>query len=74
MRSADARITGELHARIEGERGRHKYAEVKALHTGMPLFGASHAATEHLVRRTQLARWFEGRASYGTIDEPTCWR
>jgi hypothetical protein len=46
---------------------------VKALDIGMSLLGASHAATEHLVMRTQLARWFEGRASYGTIDEPE-WR
>lgn len=74
MRGADAWITGELHVRIEGERGRRKYAEVKALHTSMSLFGASHAATEHLVMRTQLARWFEGRAPYDTIDEPTWWR
>jgi hypothetical protein len=47
---------------------------VKALETGMSLFGASHAATEHLVMRTQLARWFEGRAAYDTIDEPHWWR
>jgi putative NIF3 family GTP cyclohydrolase 1 type 2 len=74
MRGADAWITGELHVRIEGQRGRRKYAQVKALDTSMSLFGASHAATEHLVMRTQLARWFEGRAPYGTIDEPNWWR
>lgn len=73
-RGADAWVTGELHVRIEGEYGRRKYAEVKTLHTGMSLFGASHAATEHLVMRTQLARWFRGRAPYGTIDEPDWWR
>jgi putative NIF3 family GTP cyclohydrolase 1 type 2 len=73
-RGADAWVTGELHVRIEGEYGRRKYAEVKALRTGMSLFGASHAATEHLVMRTQLARWFRGRAPYDTIDEPHWWR
>jgi putative NIF3 family GTP cyclohydrolase 1 type 2 len=79
MRDAEARgaqawVTGELHVRIEGDRGRRKYAQVKALNTGMSLFGASHAATEHLVMRTQLARWFQGRAAYDTIDEPEWWR
>ncbi|MBO0832912.1 MAG: hypothetical protein J2P28_05910 [Actinobacteria bacterium] len=47
---------------------------MKALATGMSLFGASHAATEQLAMRTQLARWFEGRAPYDTIDEPQWWR
>ena len=79
MRDAEARgahawLTGELHVRIEGEYGRTNYAEAKALDTGMSLHGASHAATEHLVMRTQRARWFEGRASYDTIDEPEWWR
>jgi len=40
----------------------------------MTLLGAPHAATEHLVMRTQLARWFAGRAPYSTIDEPEWWR
>jgi putative NIF3 family GTP cyclohydrolase 1 type 2 len=73
-RGAQAWVTGELHVRIEGEYGRSKYAAVKALDTGMSLFGGSHAATEQLVMRTQLARWFQGRAPYGTIDEPAWWR
>jgi hypothetical protein len=63
-----------LHVRIEGEHGRTKYAEVKALET-------RHVRARRLARgdrapvmRTQLARWFEGRASYDTIDEPERWR
>jgi hypothetical protein len=73
-RGAEAWVTGELHVRIEGEYGRRKYAEVKVLDTSMSLFRASHAATEHLVMRTQLACWFKGRATYATIDEPEWWR
>jgi putative NIF3 family GTP cyclohydrolase 1 type 2 len=75
-RGADAWLTGELHVRIEGDYGRTKYAQVKAFGegTGMSLLGASHAATEHLVMRTQLARWFAGRVPYATVDEPQWWR
>jgi putative NIF3 family GTP cyclohydrolase 1 type 2 len=57
---AQAYLTGELHVRIEGEYGRRKFAEVEsfAATTSMTLIGVSHAASEHLVIETQLARWF----------------
>lgn len=57
---AQAYLTGELHVRIEGEYGRRKFAEVErfAASTNMTLVGVSHAASEHLVIETQLARWF----------------
>ncbi|MEH1127616.1 Nif3-like dinuclear metal center hexameric protein [Micromonospora sp. CPCC 206061] len=57
---AQAYLTGELHVRIEGDYGRRKFAEVErfAASTNMTLVGVSHAASEHLVIETQLARWF----------------
>lgn len=57
---AQVYLTGELHVRIEGDYGRRKFAEVEsfAAATRMTLVGVSHAASEHLVMETQLARWF----------------
>lgn len=59
QRGAHAYLTGELHVRIEGDYGRRKFADVQrfATRTGMTLIGVSHAASEHLVIETQLARW-----------------
>lgn len=75
---ADAYLTGELHVRIEGEYGRSKYAEVRefARRTGMTLLGVSHAASEHLVMETQLARWFERTLGMTVhpVAEPEWWR
>lgn len=57
---AQVYLTGELHVRIEGDYGRRKFAQVEAFAavTSMTLVGVSHAASEHLVIETQLARWF----------------
>ena len=75
---AQAYLTGELHVRIEGERGRRNFAEVEAFAatTGMTLLGVSHAASEHLVIETQLARWLAARfqLTLNPIREPQWWR
>jgi putative NIF3 family GTP cyclohydrolase 1 type 2 len=75
---ARAYLTGELHVRIEGEYGRQKFADVTsfAATTGMTLIGVSHAASEHLVIETQLARWFDEtlRTTLRPIREPRWWR
>lgn len=75
---AQAYLTGELHVRIEGEYGRRKFAAVQAFAatTGMALIGVSHAASEHLVIETQLARWFAEnlRVTVRSIREPCWWR
>jgi putative NIF3 family GTP cyclohydrolase 1 type 2 len=75
---AQAYITGELHVRIEGEYGRAKFADVRsfAATTGMTLIGVSHAASEHLVFETQLARWLTQRHGIGLtpIRESKWWR
>jgi len=75
---ARAYLTGELHVRIEGERGRRNFAEVEAFAatTGMTLLGVSHAASEHLVIETQLARWLAARfqLTLHPIREAQWWR
>jgi putative NIF3 family GTP cyclohydrolase 1 type 2 len=75
---AQAYLTGELHVRIEGEYGRRKFAAVRAFAatTGMTLIGVSHAASEHLVIETQLARWFAENLQVAVrpIREPRWWR
>ena len=75
---AQACITGELHVRIEGEYGRAKFADVHAFAagTGMTLVGVSHAASEHLVFETQLARWLiqTHGITLAPIREPKWWR
>ncbi|WP_319463954.1 Nif3-like dinuclear metal center hexameric protein [Micromonospora sp. RTP1Z1] len=75
---AQAYLTGELHVRIEGDYGRRKFAAVQAFaaNTGMTLIGVSHAASEHLVIETQLARWFaqNHRITLRPIREPRWWR
>lgn len=75
---AQAYITGELHVRIEGEYGRTKFADVRtfAASTGMTLIGVSHAASEHLVFETQLARWLvqTNGIALTPIREPKWWR
>ncbi|GAA1368453.1 Nif3-like dinuclear metal center hexameric protein [Catellatospora chokoriensis] len=75
---AQAYLTGELHVRIEGEYGRSKLAAVRhfAATTGMTLLGVSHAASEHLVIETQLARWFAENfdVTVQPLREPHWWR
>src|SRR5215831_3858958 len=75
---AQAYLTGELHVRIEGEYGRRKFADVQtfAATTGMTLIGVSHAASEHLVIETQLARWLAANLdlTLRPIRESDWWR
>ena len=78
QRGAQAWLTGEIHVRIEGAYGRRKYADVRAFadRTTMTLVGVSHAASEQLVLRTQLTRWFAERHGLALhlLDEPQWWR
>ena len=78
QRGAQAWLTGEIHVRIEGEYGRRKYADVRTFAAGttMTLIGVSHAASEQLVLRTQLTRWFTERHGLRPhlLDEPQWWR
>ena len=78
QRGAQAWLTGEIHVRIEGRYGRRKHADVRAFaeRTTMTLVGVSHAASEQLVLRTQLTRWFRERHGLvpHVLDEPQWWR
>lgn len=75
---AEAYITGELHVRIEGDWGRHKFVEVEEFsgRTGMSLFGVSHAASEQLVMESQMPRWFREvlKLEVIPIREKEMWR
>jgi putative NIF3 family GTP cyclohydrolase 1 type 2 len=71
---AQAWLTGEIHLGIEGGHDRRRYADVRAFAAGttMTLIGVSHTASEQLVLRTQLARWFTERHGLTPLllDEP----
>lgn len=69
---------GELFGeRIEGDYGRRKFADVRAFAaTTTMMLGVSHAASEHLVIETQLARWFAETfaITLRPLREPRWWR
>ncbi len=57
---AQAYITGEIHCHIDNEYGRRRYQQMMEYvpSTAMSLIGVSHAASEYLVMKTQMQRWF----------------
>lgn len=58
----DVFLTGEIHIRIEGERGRTKFERVTQYaetRSPMRLVGVSHAASEFLVMRTHIKPWLK---------------
>ncbi len=68
-RGAQAYLTGEIFDRIDNEYGRRLFNEVQeyARITEMSLVGVSHAASEYLVMKTQMVKWFE--ANFGVRAE-----
>jgi putative NIF3 family GTP cyclohydrolase 1 type 2 len=58
-KGAQAYLSGEIFDRIDTERGRELFSQVEgfALATEMALIGVSHAASEYLVMKTQMAHW-----------------
>ncbi|AIE86398.1 hypothetical protein OP10G_3030 [Fimbriimonas ginsengisoli Gsoil 348] len=75
---AQAYLTGEVHCHIDNDYGRSRMAEMKSYiaETPMSLLGGSHAATEFLVMRTQMAPWFEQVLGLETVlvPEQKWWR
>ncbi|MCF6138642.1 Nif3-like dinuclear metal center hexameric protein [Pseudalkalibacillus berkeleyi] len=61
VRGAQAYITGEIHCHIDNEYGRKKYKEMMQYvpDTNMSLMGVSHSASEYLVMKTQMSKWFQ---------------
>ena len=73
---ARAYVTGEFRARVDTEFGRKRFAEMEAYaaKSSMSLVGVSHAASEFLVLRTQVAPWI--REEFGLeahLLPPTRW-
>jgi putative NIF3 family GTP cyclohydrolase 1 type 2 len=69
---AQAYLTGEVHCHIDNDYGRARMAEMRAYiaETPMTLLGGSHAASEFLVMRTQMAPWFERELGLETVLVP----
>ena len=75
----DVLLTGEIHIRIEGERGRTKFERVTQYaetRSPMRLVGVSHAASEFLVMRTHIKPWIKEAFNLGAVPLPqqTWWR
>lgn len=74
----DAYLTGELHLRWEGERGRSNFRDVERLarSSRMALVGCSHAASEHAVMETGVPGLFQREFGLKVrpIPEPVWWR
>lgn len=67
-RGAQAYITGEIHCHIDNEYGRKKYKEMMQYvpDTNMSLIGVSHSASEYLIMKTQMKKWFQEQ--YSQLD------
>ncbi|NMH68220.1 hypothetical protein HF072_05445 [Bacillus sp. RO3] len=65
----DAYISGEIHCHIDNDYGKRRYDEMKvyAGHTNMSLIGVSHSASEYLVHKTLMYRWFEENLHFKSI-------
>ncbi len=60
-KGAQAYITGEIHYHIDNDYGRKRFQMMMDYveDTSMSLIGVSHSASEYLVKKTQMRRWFE---------------
>jgi putative NIF3 family GTP cyclohydrolase 1 type 2 len=69
-KGVDAYISGEIHCHIDNDYGKERYDEVKnyAKHTKMSLIGVSHSASEYLVKKTLMYRWFEKNFNFNSIN------
>lgn len=72
---AQAYLTGEIHCHIDNDYGRSRMAEMRAYIAGseMSLLGGSHAASEFLVMRTQMAPWFEAAGVEAVLVPQSPW-
>jgi putative NIF3 family GTP cyclohydrolase 1 type 2 len=58
---AQAYITGEIHCHIDNEKGKTRFQQMKdyLASSTMSAIGVSHAASEYLIMKTQMRKWFE---------------
>lgn len=66
---AQAYITGEIHCHIDNPYGKQRFAHMMeyVAETTMSLIGVSHSASEYLVMKTQMKRWFEQSTSLRVV-------
>lgn len=72
-RGAQAYVSGEIHNHlVPDDYGRRLLMETTAFaaETDMALIGVSHAASEHLVMRTQMPSWFTSRFDVRVVPIP----
>ncbi|TQR17530.1 Nif3-like dinuclear metal center hexameric protein [Psychrobacillus vulpis] len=64
-----AYISGEIHCHIDNEYGKQKFKSMMdfASTTSMSLIGVSHAASEFLVLKTLMRKWFEHNFHLETV-------
>lgn len=69
---AQAYITGEIHCHIDNPYGKQRFAQMMEYvpETTMSLIGVSHSASEYLVMKTQMKRWFEQSTSLRVVLLP----
>ncbi|MDP4550103.1 Nif3-like dinuclear metal center hexameric protein [Alkalihalobacillus macyae] len=65
----DAYISGEIHCHMNNDYGRSRFKEIEnyATHTNISLIGVSHSASEYLVKKTLLYKWFEKEFDFNSI-------
>jgi putative NIF3 family GTP cyclohydrolase 1 type 2 len=73
-----AYVTGEIHCHIDNAYGRQRFEEMKtySASTTMSLLGVSHAASEYLVMKQNMAPWFVSnfQVKVQSIPETKWWR
>jgi putative NIF3 family GTP cyclohydrolase 1 type 2 len=71
-KGAQAYLTGEIHCHIDNEYGKYRYRQMMDYipNTSMSLIGVSHAASEFLVMKIQMKKWFERHFALESILLP----
>jgi putative NIF3 family GTP cyclohydrolase 1 type 2 len=71
-RGAQAYITGEIHCHIDNDYGKKKFQQMMDYvpETNMSLIGVSHSASEYLVKKTLMRKWFNEKLELETVMIP----
>jgi putative NIF3 family GTP cyclohydrolase 1 type 2 len=71
-RGAQAYITGEIHCHIDNDYGKKKFQQMMDYvpESNMSLIGVSHSASEYLVKKTLIRKWFNEKLGLETAMIP----
>ncbi|MDP5274914.1 Nif3-like dinuclear metal center hexameric protein [Chengkuizengella axinellae] len=71
-KGVEAYISGEIHCHIDNDYGKERYQQIKdfANKTNMSLIGVSHSASEYLVKKTLMYRWFKDKFNLNVVLIP----